>query len=499
MFINCPACRALVATDPATDQPPERCPRCGVALREPASTGTAAPLNVVQNAVPATAPDDDAHDPVTTSRPATSTECLSAEIEAQMQPVSRDNGRGTGVGHDSRPATADAIDGQTSGDDDDGDAAAAQQGPPATAAAESHPAAATSGAGAPVPAQPVRSIASLLQRLVHPVDTRVYAPPVPVEPDTADIQTTQSSEDNKVDDADADANARTPPSAPTDSDGGDDRRAADSPMSGHGSRTTHDGADSALSSTAGAVDAMATAGRVAAPAEPTIASRTASLVEAKALDPQTAAAIGAPLADAPAAAAVRRDGEGSRVIAPVGSPVGGSQPSPAVRTLPSFAHARRSRPVVNGWTTAAALAVLSVALLVQLALADRERLAADAAWRPRIEALCAALRCSVPPWREPAALEILSRDVRAVAGSPGLLRISAVFRNDARWAQPLPQVRVTLTDVNGGRVAARDFAPRDYAAAAAIADGLAPGQTASMDIGVIEPGRRSVAFDFLLH
>src|SRR5690606_9200323 len=32
MFINCPFCKALVATDPATDQPPEHCPRCAAKL-----------------------------------------------------------------------------------------------------------------------------------------------------------------------------------------------------------------------------------------------------------------------------------------------------------------------------------------------------------------------------------------------------------------------------------------------------------------------------------
>src|SRR5690606_33540421 len=41
MFINCPYCRALVATDPATDLPPERCPRCAAPLRE-APAGPAA-------------------------------------------------------------------------------------------------------------------------------------------------------------------------------------------------------------------------------------------------------------------------------------------------------------------------------------------------------------------------------------------------------------------------------------------------------------------------
>src|SRR5690606_34607483 len=35
MFINCRHCHALVATDPATDLPPERCPRCRGVLRRP--------------------------------------------------------------------------------------------------------------------------------------------------------------------------------------------------------------------------------------------------------------------------------------------------------------------------------------------------------------------------------------------------------------------------------------------------------------------------------
>lgn len=34
MFVNCPSCRALVATDPATDLPPERCPRCAGQMRD---------------------------------------------------------------------------------------------------------------------------------------------------------------------------------------------------------------------------------------------------------------------------------------------------------------------------------------------------------------------------------------------------------------------------------------------------------------------------------
>ena len=43
MFINCPNCGALVATNLATDLPPERCPSCGFGLRaQPDSTATEA-------------------------------------------------------------------------------------------------------------------------------------------------------------------------------------------------------------------------------------------------------------------------------------------------------------------------------------------------------------------------------------------------------------------------------------------------------------------------
>ena len=37
MFINCPYCRTLVATDPVTDLPPTHCPQCASLLRRDAS------------------------------------------------------------------------------------------------------------------------------------------------------------------------------------------------------------------------------------------------------------------------------------------------------------------------------------------------------------------------------------------------------------------------------------------------------------------------------
>ena len=55
MFVNCKHCNALVATDPATDLPPERCPRCAGVLREPvgaAATAAPAGASVPADAMP---------------------------------------------------------------------------------------------------------------------------------------------------------------------------------------------------------------------------------------------------------------------------------------------------------------------------------------------------------------------------------------------------------------------------------------------------------------
>ena len=58
MFINCKHCNALVATDPATDLPPERCPRCAGRLREPVAAADQAPADAMPPAAPpATSPE----------------------------------------------------------------------------------------------------------------------------------------------------------------------------------------------------------------------------------------------------------------------------------------------------------------------------------------------------------------------------------------------------------------------------------------------------------
>ena len=126
--------------------------------------------------------------------------------------------------------------------------------------------------------------------------------------------------------------------------------------------------------------------------------------------------------------------------------------APLRGSAPGFLRRRTDAPLRGDWRMPAAVVGLSLLLGLQVLLADRARLAGQAGWRPLLSTLCAGLGCSLPPWREPAAFALLQRDVRQHPSVPGALRVSATFRNDARWPQPWPQLQhwlATLTTSPG--------------------------------------------------
>ena len=169
-----------------------------------------------------------------------------------------------------------------------------------------------------------------------------------------------------------------------------------------------------------------------------------------------------------------------------------------ISTTPSFTqHARDTTPPPRTarWQWAA-LALLALTLALQVLLADRARLAADAQWRPLLTSLCGALGCALPTWHEPDAFTMLSRDVRPVPGTRGALLVQATFRNDARWGQAWPVMRLSLSDADGRTVGARAFIPSEYLDAAAAQTVLAPGQSAQIMLQVREPAASVVAFSF---
>ena len=173
------------------------------------------------------------------------------------------------------------------------------------------------------------------------------------------------------------------------------------------------------------------------------------------------------------------------------------QQDPAPRVSPAVAPMRRAPGASRRWRQpGVAIPVLVVVLIAQCLLADRAQLAADARWRPLVAGMCAAFQCTLPAWHEPAAITLLDRNVVADPLRPGVLRVTAHFRNDARWPQAWPSLLLSLSDADGRVTGERLFAPRDYLEPHVTQDRIDSGQTAAIRMAVREPAPQVVAFTF---
>ncbi|HET8554602.1 MAG TPA: zinc-ribbon and DUF3426 domain-containing protein [Rhodanobacteraceae bacterium] len=168
-------------------------------------------------------------------------------------------------------------------------------------------------------------------------------------------------------------------------------------------------------------------------------------------------------------------------------------------SFPSFVLRPRHRPAPyrHTWRWVTACVLLALCLGVQLVWAKRKPLTANPATRPWLTQACRLFGCTLPPVRDLAQLQLLSRDVRPHPNVPNALLISATVRNNAPFTQPYPIVSITLSDLDENRIAMRRFRPSEYIADPKVrAAGLAPGATAALMFEVKDPGRNAVAFQF---
>ena len=190
--------------------------------------------------------------------------------------------------------------------------------------------------------------------------------------------------------------------------------------------------------------------------------------------------------------------EASPVISPVAMASAASVTTAQASSTPSFTR-QRARPSVPAramrWQWAATF-LLALALLIQVLVADRNTLAADAGWRPLITRMCATLGCSVPAWHQPGAFTMLSREVSPIRGVAGGLQVQASFRNDARWSQSWPVLVLSLSDADGRTVGERAFTSGEYLGADATQKEVGAGQSAQISLQLHEPNPDVVAFSF---
>lgn len=170
---------------------------------------------------------------------------------------------------------------------------------------------------------------------------------------------------------------------------------------------------------------------------------------------------------------------------------------PADAAEPVYIPPRQRRIRRSEWLWATGCTVLALALAAQIAWASRVALVRDPATQTQALRVCARLDCRLPPIRDTAKLELLSRDIRPDPDAVGALAITATFRNNAPYRQPWPIVVVELTDLDNNVVAMRRFRATEYMPdAARRGAGIAAGTTAAVAFEVADPGKRAVSFHF---
>lgn len=129
--------------------------------------------------------------------------------------------------------------------------------------------------------------------------------------------------------------------------------------------------------------------------------------------------------------------------------------------------ARWRKPWVRAILAAAAV-VLPLLLLGQVALHERNALAASApAVRPALTALCQVLGCSIEPPRD-IAMVVIAGTSFTEDGRPGRYRLGVSVRNQARTPVATPALELTLTDASDQPLARRVFLPQELSAPQAL-------------------------------
>lgn len=150
-----------------------------------------------------------------------------------------------------------------------------------------------------------------------------------------------------------------------------------------------------------------------------------------------------------------------------------------------------------GWAFGSLL--LIVVLAGQLAWFNRDTLALDPRWRPWLQKVCDTAGCTLPPLRDPHAIEMVDRNVQTHPQYQGALLITATLVNQATFAQPYPEVELSMTNLDQKRVAARRFLPAEYLDNGHAQGLIPPGASVRLKLEIADPGQEAVGFEFAFY
>ena len=117
--------------------------------------------------------------------------------------------------------------------------------------------------------------------------------------------------------------------------------------------------------------------------------------------------------------------------------------------------------------------------------------------RPWVQMFCKHASCELSLQVDIGQIELLGQDIRTHPKSDKALLVSATIINNASFTQPFPGLQLSFSDINGIKVATRNFLPEDYLPAKySTRKGMESNIPIQLELELVDPGKNAVNFEF---
>ncbi len=145
--------------------------------------------------------------------------------------------------------------------------------------------------------------------------------------------------------------------------------------------------------------------------------------------------------------------------------------------------------------------LLIATLALEYAWFNRDQLNQIPQLQAWTEKLCQRIECRDIAMRNPAKIELISRNVYSHPNEKNALMVDITMKNLASFAQPYPVMQIKFSDVRGGNVAARRFLPNEYLPAEILQAETTPplfeaDTNMSFTMEIQDPGKQAMTYEF---
>ena len=151
---------------------------------------------------------------------------------------------------------------------------------------------------------------------------------------------------------------------------------------------------------------------------------------------------------------------------------------------------------------AGGLLLLSATLVIQYLWLNRDQFVESPRFQTLADNTCLKFDCSKITIRDPAQIELLTRNVFSHPDEKNALMINIALQNNAKFSQPYPVLQINFSDIRGDAVVARRFTPAEYLAEYSTETErqnnalLPPGTGANFNLEIEDPGKQAITYEF---